>query len=179
MGTCVVLVGGMASGKTTLAKQMEKEGFRRVITYTTRPKRKGEVDGVDYHFISDTEFARKMHEGFFAEATVYNTVFGMWLYGSAKEDYNSPDNTVIVLNPQGVINLSEKAFIVYLNLSESILRERAIERGDSLPEINRRLADDKLYFEEMLSVKPPNLMFTASSEVEYMAEVIIETIIDA
>jgi guanylate kinase len=173
MVNCVVLVGGMCSGKTTLAKELEKRGFRRIVTYTTRPKRRGEVDGVDYYFITEEEFRQKFIAGFFAESTVYNSANGYFLYGSAKEDYNSEDNTVIVLNPQGVINLTELAFIVYLDLRESVLMDRALERGNSLLDIARRLNDDKLYFEEMLSKVAINLTFKASSEVEYMADVVI------
>ena len=38
----IAIIGQIASGKTTLAKFMEKRGFERIITYTTRPKRDGE-----------------------------------------------------------------------------------------------------------------------------------------
>jgi guanylate kinase len=173
MGKCVVITGGMASGKTTLARELEKRGFRRIVTYTTRPKRAGEVDGVDYHFINSLDFAKKMNTGFFAEATVYRTIFGDWFYGSAKHDYRSLDNTIIVLNPQGVIALTEPAFIVYLDLRYSTLRERAIERGDSLAEIERRLAEDKPFFKNMLSIMTPEIIFKASSNVEDMADVVM------
>lgn len=176
MGKCVVLVGGMASGKTTLAKELERKGFRRIITYTTRPKRKGEKNGVHYHFISEAEFVDRIREGFFAETTSYKTVFGHWLYGSAKKDYNAPDNTVIVLNPQGIINLTEPAFLVYLDLREAVLKERAIERGDSLSEIYRRLYDDKLYFTQMLSVKQPNITIQTATPTEYLADWIIDSV---
>jgi guanylate kinase len=174
MGKCVVIVGGMASGKTTLAKELERQGFKRIITYTTRPKRGGERDRIDYNFISEEEFNKKIDEGFFAESVAYNACFGHCLYGSAKKDYNTKDDTVIVLNPRGVINLTEPAFIVYLDLRESLLRERAITRGDSLSEINRRIEDDRLYFAEMKSIRTPNLTFKVSNQVEYMAEHIID-----
>jgi guanylate kinase len=173
MGKCVVIAGGIASGKTTLARELEERGFRRIVTYTTRPKRQGEVDGVDYHFIDSLDFSKKMSTGFFAEATVYRTVFGDWFYGSAKKDYKSLDNTVIVLNPQGVIALTEPAFIVYLGLRESTLKERALERGDSPAEIERRINEDRPFFINMLSIMTPDITFKASSDVEDMADVVM------
>ena len=51
MKKIVVLVGGSGSGKTTIAHELEKKGFRRLVTTTTRPKREGEVDQVDYFFV--------------------------------------------------------------------------------------------------------------------------------
>ena len=50
----IVLVGKTASGKTTVANELCKHhGYKRIVTYTTRPMRKNEVQDVDYHFISD------------------------------------------------------------------------------------------------------------------------------
>jgi guanylate kinase len=176
MGKCVVLAGGMGSGKTTLAKEMERRGFRRIITYTTRPPRKGEVNGVDYHFISNEEFQAKLDADFFAEATAYNAVGGRWFYGSDKKDYNAPDDTVIILNPQGVINLSVPVFLVYLDPHESVLKARALQRGDNPQEVERRLFNDRLYFEEMLWTKRPDLRITGVMPPENMADWIISLV---
>ncbi|MBZ0135630.1 MAG: guanylate kinase [Planctomycetes bacterium] len=58
-GILVVLSGPMGVGKTTVANRLiEKGGYRRSISVTTRPPRKGEADGVDYRFISVEEFER-------------------------------------------------------------------------------------------------------------------------
>jgi ribose 1,5-bisphosphokinase PhnN len=116
-----------------------------------------------------------MDEGFFAETIVYKTPFGYCYYGSAKEDYNSQDNTVVVLDPRGVINLTEPAFIVHLDLRESVLRERLFERGDSPAYIEKRLADDKLYFEEMLKRHTPDLTIKASSRIDYMGDLVLDS----
>ena len=40
-------------------KLINKHGFRRVITYTTRPMRNGEVNGETYHFINTDDFMQK------------------------------------------------------------------------------------------------------------------------
>ncbi|EMF8697634.1 guanylate kinase, partial [Acinetobacter baumannii] len=53
----VLLSGTTCSGKTTIADALtEKYGFNRIVTTTSRPKREGEVDGLHYHFVTQTEF---------------------------------------------------------------------------------------------------------------------------
>ena len=158
MSNCIVLAGGMASGKTCIAKYLEeKKGYRRIITYTTRPMRDGEVDGVDYHFLTDEEFLTKRDKGFFAESTGHDTIYGRWYYGSAFDDYHKPDKKVIVLNPRGVMNLKVPAFVVYLDISDDILTSRAVERGDDVLEVERRLKKDKEHFKTMLEVRYPDV----------------------
>jgi len=143
----LVIFGKTNSGKTTIAKELEKLGLKRVVTYTTRPIRSNEVDGIDYHFINNDEFNQKKNEGFFIETAEYNAAFGYCQYGSAKNSI--VDNTVIVLNPYGVKKLEElnKDFIgVYLDLSDENIKKRAELRGDSTEEIERRLIADKKDF---------------------------------
>lgn len=172
MSNTIVLVGHIASGKTCIAKSLENKGFRRIVTYTTRPPREGEIDGVDYHFITETDFLHKQRKGFFAEGTGYDTIFGYWRYGSAFEDYQSKDKTVIVLNPRGVLNLKTKAFVVHLDLSEDILITRAVERGDNPEEIKRRIETDKELFEMMSELRPPDMRICrgipVASAVDYI-----------
>lgn len=45
--------------------------MQSVVSYTTRPKRIGEVDGIDYHFITEDDFFNKQKENFFAEVKSY------------------------------------------------------------------------------------------------------------
>lgn len=79
----IVLVGESASGKSSIEKNLvEYHGFNKVVSYTTREPRQGEVDGVDYHFIDDATFYELECAGFFAETAMYNG----WHYGTAKND---------------------------------------------------------------------------------------------
>ena len=52
----IILCGQSGSGKDTIATKLINNHFYRVITNTTRPPRNGEVDGVDYNFITDLDF---------------------------------------------------------------------------------------------------------------------------
>ena len=94
----VILAGKTCTGKTTLAENLVKRGMKKIVTYTTRPMRAGEADGIDYHFIKEPEFQKLSKSGFFAEETSYDASFGHCSYGSAKEDFSDPDgNKVIIL----------------------------------------------------------------------------------
>ena len=60
----IILVGPSASGKTQIGYSLKKiYGLEKVVTYTTRRMRSGEVDGIDYHFITKDEFLRLEKEG--------------------------------------------------------------------------------------------------------------------
>ena len=64
----IILVGESASGKSTIEKILsEKYGYIKTVSYTTRPPRENEVDGVDYNFISANEYTEKFNNNFFVE----------------------------------------------------------------------------------------------------------------
>ncbi len=142
----IVLCGKSGSGKTTVGKELERLGYKKIVTYTTRPKRAGEVDGVDYHFVSEAEFQALADTGQFAETASYNASFGFCRYGSLKSDYGIP-HSYIILNPIGlkaVKNQGPGAFTVYLYADKETLVKRLKARGDTEVEITRRLkADDE------------------------------------
>lgn len=80
-GILVVLSGPSGVGKTTVAKRLlQREGYVRSVSVTTRPKRGTEVDGRDYHFVSQPEFERLRDVGELVESAL---VHGYW-YGTPK-----------------------------------------------------------------------------------------------
>lgn len=52
----IVLVGESASGKSSIERELIALGFNKIVTYTTRPMRKEDVDGETYHFITEEQF---------------------------------------------------------------------------------------------------------------------------
>ena len=79
--TLTVIVGPSGSGKTTLANLMvEKHGYGKVISCTTRSPRPGEVDGVDYYFLSREIFYKMIEDGDFVEHAAFG---GAW-YGISR-----------------------------------------------------------------------------------------------
>jgi guanylate kinase len=72
-GMIVCLVGPSGVGKTTLAREMVETipSMSEAISHTSRPPRKGEVAGEDYHFVSLGEMERMKNNGDFLEFTTY------------------------------------------------------------------------------------------------------------
>ena len=143
----LALVGESASGKTTTANMFAESdmGFKKVITYTTRPPREGEKDGIDYYFISDQKFEYLANKNLFLEKAKYRG----WNYGSAI-DLNTKDNLVVVLTPAGARALKkasekverEDVFIVYIKVDRRIRLIKLLGRGDDIDESYRRNLSD-------------------------------------
>ena len=145
----IILLGKTASGKDTIQRYLVNNyGYKKLVTYTTRPMRPGEIQNVTYHYISEDEFIEKIQQGFFLEYKVYNTEFGDWYYGSAKEDYkNADDKTIIILTPQGYLDLlckikNIKHDAIYIKCSIAEIQKRLTNRGDYTKEAERRMLSD-------------------------------------
>ena len=141
----LVLAGPSASGKTEIAKILiNKYNFKKLVTYTTRPPRLGEVNGVDYNFVSVEEFLELKENDEFIETTYYNNNY----YGSRKSDIGP--NKVVILEPSGVNVfkkcLGDKIVIVFLNTPEDLRISRMRGRGDKEHIIESRITNDRTYF---------------------------------
>ena len=140
----------MGSGKTTVERELTARGYRRIVTYTTRPMRRDETQGVDYHFISEEEFLARKAASFFADTIDFTGSFGHVYFGSARADYLGEEDTVIVLNPDGIGTvraLNLPVTVIYLDVSEALSRERAEERQeDPAAEIGRRVKAENEMF---------------------------------
>src|SRR3989337_3048064 len=78
-GLMLVLSSPSGAGKTTLARRLrdEEPGIAMSISHTTRPKRNGEKDGEDYHFVDRDTFTRMRDHGEFLEwAVVFDNYYG-------------------------------------------------------------------------------------------------------
>ena len=146
-----VLLGKTASGKDTIASKLAKKGLKRVVTYTTRPPRKGEKEGENYHFITNDEFERLTSSGFFAEWRSYDTIDGVWYYGSSVDSYDTDEDRIIILNPDGfrqikkILNTENiKSIYVYSNIET--IKNRLKKRGDKKEEAERRIEHDLIDF---------------------------------
>lgn len=137
----IVLVGESASGKSSIEKYfVDNYGYNKIVSYTTRPPRDGEVDGVDYHFISTEQFETLSEQCFFAEQAVYRD----WYYGVAKEDCT--DDKVAVLTPHGLRQVSKikdiNVISFYINVPRRDRLIKILQRGDSIEESYRRNLSD-------------------------------------
>ena len=143
MNKRIILVGPSAAGKDFLKKKFEKKGFELDVSYTTRTPREGEVNGVDYHFISEKEFVDKFYE-------MYEHVkHGEYLYGTGQYEWDHCD--IFIMETDGINQISEEdrksCFIIYLDIPEhDRIGRMRLERKWDYEKIRERLAQDKEKF---------------------------------
>lgn len=130
-----ILIGMSASGKDAILRELvANHGFREIVTTTTRPMRKGEVNGKDYNFISRKEFEKGISEGRFFEYRSYNTIWNgkedVWYYGTPKMQLNPEQDYVAIVDVQGAKDYVSyfgkyDCFVVQVNASEEVRTKRA------------------------------------------------------
>jgi guanylate kinase len=143
-GELFIISSPAGAGKTTLTNLLleEDKKLKRVITYTTRKKRKNEIDGVDYVFVTKEVFELMIKENAFLE---YAIVHGNY-YGTPKKEtfelLNQGFDVILVIDVQGmkqiksVIPEAISIFILPPSLKE--LESRMRIRGESEEEIQKR-----------------------------------------
>jgi len=137
----ILLVGASASGKTVTALDLQKRyGLVKAVTTTTREKRIGETDGIEYFFISKEEFLKRLNEGKFVEHSLYNDNY----YGCGIDQVD--DNKIVVLDPNGLhsfLKLNNEHIVSFLLIADEKTRhERMVSRGDKQENISMRLKND-------------------------------------
>jgi len=153
-GKLIVISGPSGSGKSTVLKQVFAKSSAPLafsVSATTRPPRQGEVDGRDYHFVSDEEFSRRREQGDFLECFQLfgnHEHSGRW-YGTLRDEVTSglEDGKWVVLEidvngTRAVIEQFPDAVTIFVRPKsfadlQRRLEDRGTETGDSL---NRRLA---------------------------------------
>jgi guanylate kinase len=147
-GMMLVLSSPSGAGKTTLARRLlaRDSTIEMSVSVTTRNRRPGEVDGVDYRFTTLEDFAVRVERGEFLE---HATVFGN-AYGTPRAPVDAVLGTgrdvLFDIDWQGTQQLKEKAredvvSIFILPPSRSTLEQRLSSRGqDSAETVARRMA---------------------------------------
>lgn len=141
----VILSSPSGVGKTTITKKIQQkyQSFKISVSYTTRPPRSNEVDGVDYYFITHKKFEELIKKNKFYE---FAKIFGNY-YGTLKSNV---DNTLLKndilfdIDWQGTKQLSKfknlnliKIYLITDNKKE--LKDRLIKRNqNTLDEIEKR-----------------------------------------
>lgn len=141
----LVISGASASGKTEVAHIIcKKYGLKRVITVTTREKRVGEVDGVDYFFVTKDQFLDLIKNNKLVEYAEYNGNF----YGSRKDQI--ADDHILVLEATGLkayIALNDSSIVTFALTANAKIREDRMRcRGDKECDIEKRLKSDRTVF---------------------------------
>ena len=145
-GTLFVVAAPSGGGKTSLTRALlEKDpGIRLSVSYTTRPPRPGEQDGVDYHFVSAERFMALRDAGEFLE---HAHVHGNWYATSASwlnQQIEAGQDVLLEIDWQGAAQvrrlIPSSVHIFILPPSLALLEERLHRRGqDDKATIARRL----------------------------------------
>ena len=146
VGNLFVIAAPSGGGKTSLTRALlERErDIRLSVSYTTRPPRYGEQDGVDYHFVSSDRFAALKDVAEFLE---HAYVHGNWYATSAtwlKAQVSAGQDVLLEIDWQGAAQvrllIPESVHIFILPPSLKLLEERLVRRNqDDAATIARRL----------------------------------------
>ena len=145
-GSLFVFSAPSGTGKTTLAKRLcdEIEGLAHSVSYTTRPPREGEIEGVHYHFTNITDFKDMIEQGDFIEwAIVHNNYYGTSRQ-KIEERLQKGLDTILDIDTQGAAEikrlLPHSVLIFIMPPSMEELKRRLYNRGtDSEDTIKNRL----------------------------------------
>lgn len=139
-GRLIVFSAPSGCGKGTMLEQiMKDEHYSFSVSATTRAPREGEVDGVNYYYLSKEEFQKRVDNGEFLEHAVYcDNCYGT-LHSEVDSKLEKGINVVLEIEVQGALQLREKRpdalFIFVAPPSIAELRRRLHKRGTESDEI--------------------------------------------
>ena len=175
-GILFVLSSPSGAGKSSIAKNIldKDENIQLSISYTTRKKRKDEVKGKDYNYISIKEFEEKIKSNYFLE---WAKVFGNY-YGTPRnlvqDKISNGIDVLFDIDWQGTQQLSENdgfdlVSIFILPPSKKVLETRLKTRAqDTTFEVNKRMSqasDEISHYMEYSYVIVNNDLENASNQV--------------
>jgi guanylate kinase len=141
-----VITGPSGVGKGTLIRGLLERipELKLSVSATTRPPRAGEREGIDYHFLSDTEFDRLLHAGAFVEHATYSGNRYGTLRSELEQRLEQGVPVVLEIEVQGARQVKERMpdaeTIFIAPPSEEALRARLIGRGtDPAAEVEERM----------------------------------------
>ena len=149
----IALIGKAGSGKDTILHQLIKANpnLHEIVSCTTRPRREGEVEGVNYFYLTPEQFGDKVLHDEMLEATCFND----WFYGTGYESLRSDTINVGVFNPTGIDSLLARPDVevttYYITVSPKtrLLRQLNREQEPDVTEIIRRYSADENDFSDL------------------------------
>ena len=180
-------MGKSASGKDTIYAKLLSDpslGLKPYVGYTTRPKRAGETEGVEYHFTSEEDLKRFENSGKLIEKRVYHTVYGDWFYYSVDDENTDLETSdyLYIGTLESYVKMRdyygpERIVPVYIEVEDGLRLERAIarERQQAVPgyaEVCRRfLGDSEDFSEENLAAAGIEVRFDNTNLDTCLAEI--------
>jgi len=145
----IVLVGPTCSGKTFIREKFRQRGYEIDISYTSREPRKGEINGIDYKFVSEDKFMSGILNRQFYEFVKYGDNY----YGTGLEEWNECD--VFIMETDGVSKIKREdrpnCLVIFVNTPLVLRTQRMRERGWDIKKIMERIKVDQEKFKDFIN----------------------------
>lgn len=162
MGKIFCIIGKSSSGKDTVFKELVKDQelkLKPVLSYTTRPIRQNESQGIEYNFIDEEMLAGYQQTGKIIEKREYKTVNGTWFYSTIDDgqiDLTKPVHYLLIVTLEAYKSLrsyfgEDQVFPFYITVDDGNRLERALKReqkqeNPNYDELCRRFLADSADF---------------------------------
>lgn len=167
------IVGKTSSGKDTIANYITRNwGIPQVCSYTTRPMRDYEIDGVQHKFVSK-EVMKNILDTEDVIAYTINDKTGIEY--CATLSCLADDITIYIINPDGVAYLKEhfpeiELISLYVFLPNDLIIKRGKDRGDNLDILTKRLESETEEFDKFFVDKCYDYCIDSSYSKDHMIE---------
>ncbi len=187
MGKMVYLMGKSSTGKDTVYKRLLKNAslnLKKIVPYTTRPIRAGEIEGEEYFFTDEKGFEKLKAQGRVIEDRAYYTYHGLWRYFTVDDGKIDLENNdyIIIGTPESFVKTREyfgedKVIPVLLEVDDGVRLQRALNRerrqkNPKYQELCRRyLADEEDFSEEKIREAGISLIFSNENLEKCLSEI--------
>lgn len=176
----IAFMGEAGTGKDTIMKGVlaKDHSLHEIVSCTTRPPREGEINGINYHFMTPTQFGDKVVDNEMLEATCFND----WFYGTAYESLRSDCVNVGVFNPTGIESLMTHKDIdltvFYVRASDKtrLIRQLNREKNPDVNEIIRRFKADQIDFEDLSDIPHIALNNESAPDLDVAIKMVLDKI---
>lgn len=156
-----VILGKSCSGKTTILNEvLSKLDIPVLLSQTTRPKRDNEIDGVDYNFVTMSEFDNDYKNENVLEYDVFriDSIKQTWTYYTKKSDLLLDTTSQIkILSPIGLAQLMSNKELrdnivsIYIDADDKLRQKRYLSRAISPDSMNDRFSRDEKAFQHLFT----------------------------
>ena len=152
MKNIYLIVGKSGSGKDTIVNALcEDYGYKRLVSYTTRPQRSDPNDAKSHIFVDIEDYRRDKDNGRIVAETFYNGHF----YWATKKQVDESD--LYIIDVPGVKSIKERYFgkpavVIAVEADDSVRTRRMVLRGDNSVNVAKRMALDEEEFRELPSL---------------------------
>lgn len=187
MGKIFCIMGKSSSGKDTIFKEIVKDDYlnlKKIVGYTTRPKRAEEKNGIEYNFINNNDIKKFKEEDRIIELRKYDTVNGIWYYGTMDDgQIDLQNSSYVVISTLESYNSfknyfgEHKVVPIYIEIDDGIRLQRALkremsEKNPNYRELCRRfIADSEDFSDKNLRLSGIEKKYLNNNLIECVEEV--------